>query len=136
MKTVIMIMIIIPVDSAPKIELSIAGRTYPNNSVIQLSEVFGTSNESQSLVCVTEKRPCCKNPSNGEWYYPNMTTVPDFEAGYAFYTSRENDGTVHLCIRNITMSLSNTSEFCCELPSINNLNQKLCVYLGKYDVCI
>ena len=126
----------IPVDSSPKIELFIAGQIYPNNSVIQLNEVFEVSNESQSLVCATENRPCCKNPRSGEWYYPNMTTVPNLEAGNTFYTHRENDGTVKLYLRNYTISVLNISQFCCELPNINNLNQKLCVYLGKYACSI
>ena len=121
------------VDSSPEIELSIAGQTYPNNSVVRLVEVFETSNQSHSLVCATENRPCCNSPNViGEWYYPNMTTVPNLEAGNTFYTSREDDGTVHLYMRNITMSLSHTSQLCCELPNINNLTQMLCVYLGEY----
>ena len=117
------------VDSSPKLELFIAGRPYHNNSVIELSEAFESN---QSLVCATARRPCCKSLMIGEWYYPNMTTVPniDSDAGNDFHMSREDDGTIHLHLRNVTTSLTNISQFCCELPNINNLNQKLCVYLG------
>ena len=126
--------IIIPVDSSPKIELFIAGQTYPNNSIIQLSEVFEASNKSQSLTCATENRPCCKNPHMiGEWYYPNKTAVPNLAEGNTFYTHRENDGTLLLHLRNSSTSLLNISQFCCELPNINSLNQMICVYLGKCD---
>ena len=124
------------VDSSPKIELLIAGQTYRNNSVIELSEGFET-NQSLSLVCATEKRPCCNSSVIGEWYYPNnMTAVPNVEAGNTFYTSRGDDGTVHLHLRNITTFLSNTTQFCCELPNINNLNQRLCVHLSEYNYVI
>lgn len=117
------------VDSSPKPELFVAGQPYLNNSVIGLSEVLESN---QSLVCATARRPCCKSSGNGEWYYPNGTRVPnsDSETGNNFYTSREDDGTIRLHLNNITTSLSNTSQFCCELPNVNNLNQKLCVYLG------
>ena len=124
------------VDSSPKIELLIAGQTYRNNSVIELSEGFET-NQSLSLVCATEKHPCCNSSVIGEWYYPNnMTAVPNVEAGNTFYTSRGDDGTVHLHLRNITTFLSNTTQFCCELPNINNLNQRLCVHLSEYNYVI
>ena len=118
------------VDSSPTIELFIAGQPYTNNSVIELSEIF-ESNQTLSLICVTTRRSCCKSSVIGEWYYPNMTKVPNIEAGNNFYVSREDDGTIRLHLRNVTSSLSNTSQFCCKLPNINNLNQKLCVYLGK-----
>jgi hypothetical protein len=117
------------VDNSPQLELLVAGQPYLNNSVIGLSEIFESN---QSLVCATTRRPCCKSLEIGEWYYPNMTMVPniDSQAGSSFYVSREDDGTIILHLRNITTSLSNVSQFCCELPNINNLNQKLCVYLG------
>ena len=127
---------LILVDSSPIIELYIAGQTYPNNSVIQLSdsEIFEASNNSerQSLTCVTENRPCCKNPHIGEWYYPNNTVIPNLEEGNIFYTHREDDGTLQLYLRNSSLWLLNISQFCCELPNINSLNQKICVFLGKY----
>ena len=127
---------LILVDSSPIIELYIAGRTYPNNSVIQLSdsETFEASynSERQSLTCVTENRPCCKNPHIGEWYYPNNTIIPNLEEGNIFYTHREDDGTLRLYLRNSSLLLLNISQFCCELPNINSLNQKICVFLGKY----
>ena len=123
------------VDNSPGIWLSLSsnGQIYPNNSVIRLSELYPeTTDDSHSLICVTDKRPCCSSPNViGEWYYPNRTAVPTLGAGYTFYTSRGDDGTVHLYARNGTMSPTNVSQFCCELPNTNNLIHTICVYLSE-----
>ena len=123
------------VDSSPGIWLSLStnGQIYSNNSVIRLSELYPeTTNDSHSLICATDKHPCCSSPNMiGEWHYPNRTTVPSLGVGYMFYRSRGDDGTIHLYARNGIMSLMNVSQFCCELPNTNDLSQILCVYLGE-----
>ena len=105
------------------------GQVYPNNSILSLSEVFGTR---YSLLCVTERRPCCSSSSiAGDWYYHNGTAVPSYGQGFSFYTSRGDDGTVRLHTRDNNVSLMNTSQFCCELLNMNDLSQKLCVMIEK-----
>ena len=120
------------VDSSPGIQLSSSsmdsGQMYSNNSVIRVRELY--SNLSTSLVCSTEKKPCCSQ--NRGWHYPNGTTVPNYAAGYHFYTERRDDGTVRLYLRNTTRLFENTIQLCCELPTIDNLIHTLCVYLGRY----
>ena len=108
------------------------GQVYPNNTIISLSEVFGTR---YSLLCVTERRPCCSSSSGaGDWYYQNGTAVPNYGQTFAFYTSRgDDDGTVRLHARDSMISLMNTSQFCCEILNINDLSQKLCVNICDSD---
>ena len=121
------------VDSSPGVWLmsSKDGQVYPNNSILSLSEVFGTR---YSLLCVTERRPCCSSSSiAGDWYYHNGTAVPSYGQGFSFYTSRGDDGTVRLHTRDNNVSLMNTSQFCCELLNMNDLSQKLCVSICDSD---
>ena len=67
------------------------GQNYSNNSVIRLNKIFGISYDIHSLMCVTERRPCCSSSASvtGEWYYPNKTTVPSFGAGFTFIQPEE-----------------------------------------------
>ena len=107
------------------------GQVYPNNTVLSLSEIFGTK---YSLLCVTERRPCCSKSSNtGDWHYQNGTAVPSYARGLAFYTSRGDNGTIYLHTRDNNASLMNTSQFCCEILNINDLRQKLCVNICDSD---
>ena len=108
------------------------GQVYPNNTIISLSEVFGMR---YSLLCVTERRPCCSSSSGaGDWYYQNGTAVPNYGQTFAFYTSRgDDDGTVRLHARDSMISLMNTSQFCCEILNINDLSQKLCINICDSD---
>ena len=103
----------------------------PNNAILSLNEAFGMGS---SLLCITERRPCCSSPSEaGGWYYQNGTAVSSYDQGYAFYTSRGDDGAVRLHTRDNNTSLMNTSQFCCEILNINDLNQKLCVKICDSD---
>jgi hypothetical protein len=108
------------------------GHVIPNNTVLSLSEVFGT--RFSSLLCVTERRPCCFSSKRaGDWHYQNGTAVPSYGHEFAFYTSRGDDGTVRLHIRDNNVSLTNISQFCCEILNINDLSQKLCVNICSSD---
>jgi hypothetical protein len=111
------------------------GHVIPNNTVLSLSEVFGT--RYSSLLCVTERRPCCSNSKGaavGYWHYQNGTAVPSYGHGFAFYTSRGDDGTVRLHTRDNNVSVANASlQFCCEILNINDLSQKLCVNICSSD---
>ena len=111
--------------------LSKDGQVYPNNSILSLSEVFGTG---YSLLCVTERRPCYSSSSKvGDWYYHNGTAVPSYGQRFSFYTSRGDNGTVRLHTMDNNLSLMNTSQFCCKLLNMNNLSQKLCVNICDSD---
>ena len=113
--------------------LSKDGQVYSNNSLLSLSEVFGTANDSHSLMCVSG----ASVTGHGDWYYQNGTVVPNYGRGFAFYTSKGDDGTVvRLHTRNNNVSLMNTSQFCCELLNMNDLIQKLCVNICDLDCVI
>ena len=107
------------------------GQVYRNNTILSLSEVFGTK---YSFLCITERRPCCSSSSGaGDWYYQNGTAVPSYGRTFAFYTRRgDDDGTVRLHARD-NILLMNTSQFCCEILNINDLSQKLCINICDSD---
>ena len=103
---------------------------YTDTIKLILSEIFGTTSR-YSLLCASERDRCCSNSSEaGGWYYQNGTVVPSYDQGFAFYTSRDDNGTVHLHTRDSSVSLMNTTQFCCEVLNVNDLSQKLCV-----DIC-
>ena len=58
---------------SPGVWLSLDGQHVPNNSAVELREVYETpgDNPARTLMCVTLKRPCCKTlPYRfGEWLY-------------------------------------------------------------------
>jgi hypothetical protein len=108
------------------------GQVYPNNTELSLSDVFGIMSR-YSILCVTERRPCCSGSNRaGDWHYQNGTAVPSYGHGFAFYTSRGDDGMVRLHTRD-NISLMNTSQFCCELLNMNDLSQKLCTNICDTD---
>ena len=103
---------------------------YTDTIKLIFNEIFGTTSR-YSLLCASERDPCCSNSSEaGGWYYQNGTVVPSYDQGFAFYTSRDDNGTVHLHTRDSSVSLMNTTQFCCEVLNVNDLSQKLCV-----DIC-
>ena len=133
MHTVFKLILIHAVDSSPGAWLMASkdGHVYPNNTIISLSEVFGTRN---SLLCVTERRPCCSGSNRaGDWHYQNGTVVPSYGQTFAFYTSGGDDGAVRLHARDSMISLMNASQFCCEILNINDLSQKLCINICDSD---
>ena len=98
-----------------------------NNSVVTTEEI---GENEYALICATNLRPCCSSPPNqqGEWYYPNGTMVPPSSAGYDFYRSNGDDGTVRLNRRG--GALSPTAIFYCIIPDSQGVNQYL--YAGVY----
>ena len=103
------------------------GNIVQNNSVVTIEEIGENEN---ALICRTTLRPCCNTLPNryGEWYYPNGTIVPTSGAGYDYYRSRGDDGTVRLNRRNSAASPS--AVFYCQLPDSNGNTQTL--YVGLY----
>ena len=120
------------VDNSVRVRSSLTNQVYRNNSIVRPSDVY--YNEIQTLICETNKQPCCNSSKYKGWYYGNGSSVPGFGAGHAFYVKRRNDGTVHLYIRNATMTFINSTQFCCELPNINDRIHNVCVNLSKQNV--
>ena len=57
------------------------------------------------------------------------------ESDMEFYRNRENNGRVYLNRRTIT-AMTPVGHFCCEVPDAANVNQTLCVFIGKLNIII
>ena len=113
----------------------LGGVNYPNNSIIQFDSIHYTSDHCHSLLCTTDRVPCCSYPHvNGNWYnvQPNgsFVHVPTNQNDY--YQSRENDGTVRL-IRQVDTTQLNDASYCCQLLDVTSTMQTLCVTIGTQN---
>ena len=122
---------------SPGVWLSLNSQLVPNNSEVELGDVYETRNtysHAHTLMCVTLKRPCCRNPPNrfGEWFYPNGSAVSFDGSGNSFYRDRGDDGTVRLHRRGITSLSAAMGLYCCEIPNMTDVNHTLCVHFSKF----
>ena len=125
--------------------MCIRDRLYANNSVISITEIGQTDismsasqNSNNGLQCITDRMPCCRFGPNtaGEWFFPDGTMVPIRVLGTAttFYRNRgSDDGTVNLNRIN-TIVMSPTGLFCCVVPDAIDIDQTVCITLGKTTV--
>jgi hypothetical protein len=109
------------------------GTIYPNNSVIQISNLVEANLDvvhNQGLQCITDRKPCCRN--DGEWLFPNGTSVPVQDSARSFYKSIGNNGNVSLNLlrRNKVLPLL-TGTFCCIVPDANNVMDAVCVEISE-----
>ena len=113
-----------------RVYLSLKGTVYANNSVIPIAEI--ETSFYTGLQCITDRRPCCANPSNraGEWYFPDGTIVPTQGRATSFYRTRGDDGTVNLN-RLHTNIFMPTGLFCCEIPDDIDVEQRLCINISE-----
>ena len=103
-----------------------------NNSQINIRSIGTSSNiPNTALQCITDKNPCCFNPSHrhGEWYQPNRTLVKGGSSTRMFCRNRGDNGEVFLNLPSGVMSP--TGQFCCNVPDAMDINQILCVIIGK-----
>ena len=122
---------------SPGVWLSLNSQLVPNNSEVELRDVYETRDtysHAHTLMCVTLKRPCCRNPPNrfGEWFYPNESAVSFDGSGNSFYRDRGDDGTVRLHRRGITSLSAAMGMYCCKIPNTSDINHTLCVHFGKF----
>ena len=108
---------------------------YPNNSIIPLSVIGETdmsdkSSKNNALQCITDKKPCCREPLQGEWKYINSTIPTRQQTNISFYTNRGLDGTVNLNRLNDSVMFQ-SGLYCCLIPNAKNVSQTLCVDIGK-----
>ena len=82
-----------------------------NNSLIFIDNI---GEGTYALRCHTTRRPCCKWPVFGEWYFPDGTSVSNKLSGGDFYRNRDNDGGVMLNRRNNAQSPK--GRFKCSIP--------------------
>ena len=98
------------------------GEVLPNNSVIVHDFAYGSN---ISVYCVTDLRPCCTAPGQGEWYddgyFPPVNRGPISSERI----SRYNNGTIVL---HMGPSWHSTGLHLCRLPNAaSNTIQYICV---------
>ena len=116
------------------IYLVLKGYFTANNSQINIRSIGLSPNSS--LQCITDRNPCCssQDPQLGEWYLPNGELVQGANSITALYRSRGDNGEVSLNRPNAVFSP--TGQFCCQVPNAANINQTLCVIIGRvFSVC-
>ena len=137
------------------VSLKLQGVTIPNNSLVDLEDLFYTANNNQNptnanghdqtLVCVTDLVDCCHTPRTvrGDWYYPDGSVV-QFDAGGPTFranrgpneviSERQFYGSVHFFRK---YSPRQSGLYCCKLPSAAdpNVNETLCAGIGELLFC-
>ena len=115
--------------------LSLRRMIYANNSVIPITEI-GETKSNTGLQCITDRMSCCRSLPDGlgEWYFPDgMTTVPTVGSAMSFYRTRGDDGIVNLNRLNMSVMMP-TGEFCCVVPDVTSIRQRVCVNIGEHTI--
>ena len=98
------------------------GEILPNNSAI-----VHDADRFVSIYCVTDLRPCCADPEQGEWHYSfNWLSSPE-----KISRSRYNNGTIILHI--IPLSYEIIGLHHCRLPNAANMTQYIYFGFIPYD---
>ena len=109
--------------------LSFNGSVYTNNSAIQIAKLVEISLD-QGVQCITDRKPCCRN--DGEWLFPNGTSVPTQHGALSFYKSSGNNGNVTLnLLRNNELLPLLTGTFCCAVPDAKNVTNAACIEISE-----
>ena len=122
------------------VQLMLGGVNYPNNSIIQFDGIYYTSDHCHSLLCTTDKVPCCSNSRAGNWYHVQSNgifiTALSSTIENDYYQSRGDDGTLRLIRQDDTTPSTNMSFYCCQLPDATLFMQTLCVTIGTVTVTL
>ena len=119
------------------VQLMLGGVNYPNNSVIQFDSIYYTLDHCHSLLCMTDRVPCCSHPQTGSWYnvQPNGSfTGVSQSVNSGYYQSRENDGTIRLQQAEAVQSTNSSLYYCCQLLDATSTTQTLCVTISKLAI--
>lgn len=109
----------------PGVYLALKGVTYPNNSVILITEIGETSN---GLQCITDRMSCCRSGGIGVWQDSDGNALPTRRAATLYRNRGDDDGTVNLNRPNgVTMP---TGRYCCVVPDATSTNIRLCATIG------
>ena len=103
--------------------------TYPAGSQIPITDVGESTPDA--LVCRTDRDDCCDNrpgeTRQGEWKYPNGSTVRTSGSGDDFYRNR-GTSIVRLSRRN--GATGPTGLYCCEVASVADPNARIFINLS------
>ena len=120
---VLIIIINRKIDAGDSTYFSLGGRTYSNNSQVNIQEIGEAEN---ALSCRTNNAQCCKSNRSGEFFYPNGTMVPIRKAGHGFYRDRR-EGEIRL--NRLEEATLPVGKFRCEIPDANGDIQSLYITL-------
>jgi hypothetical protein len=111
----------------------LGGINYPNNSVIQFDSIYYTSDHCHSLLCTTDRVPCCSDSQGGNWYRVasngSFINAVSTEMTSDYYQNRENDGTLRFVRRGDAQSTESVI-YCCQLSDASLFIHNLCVTIG------
>ena len=122
------------------VSLSLKGADIANDGYVNVDDI-GVGNDSNALLCHTDKTDCCKSPYmiNGNWYFPNGTVVEGLSAikksnkstNDTLARNRGNNGVVRLYRLG---SPTDRGHFYCVVPNAAGNNQTIYVNLCKLIV--
>ena len=123
------------------VTLSLNGVNITNNGYVLVTDIteggFGvTGMDDGGLLCITDRSDCCRvihNPNGGgqgEWYFPNGTSVQIQGTRYGdsiFYRNRDTK----LVRLNRVGNPSERGRFRCEVPNADGVMVNLYVNIGE-----
>jgi len=112
------------VDQFTDVAFTLNGVSYPNNSVVTVTEI---GNDSAALLCTTITHWCCFSRGGNGWFFPNGSEVMRDETLPYYRTRARNPGA--LLLHRNPEGLT-TGIFRCDIPDGNNILQSL--YVGIY----
>ena len=90
----------------------------------------GTSSLN-SLVCITDKTPCCFGLDGAAgWLLPNGEVVQSSQGTMSFTSDRNSNGEINL-YRASSDIMSPTGRFCCRVPDATDTNHTNCVVISE-----
>lgn len=121
------------------VQLMLGGVNYPNNSIIQFDSIHYTPDHCHSLLCTTDRIPCCSDTQGGNWYHAGsngrLINVVSSATTADYYQNRENDGTLRLIRRDDTVQSTESEIYCCQLSDTSLFIHNLCVTIGIKFYC-
>ena len=108
------------------VHLSLRDTFLPTNSSIPLRDIRSRLN---ALVCHTDRLNCCKMNSQGEWYFPNGSTIPSAK-GAVFSRNRTDEGMINL--NHITDATPPSGFYCCSVMDVTNTEWTVCANIGRW----
>ena len=122
------------------VSLSLKGADIANDGYVDVDDI-GTGNDSNALLCHTDKTDCCKSPYMimGNWYFPNGTVVEGLSAiiksgrntNNSLARNRGSNSVVHLYSYG---SPTDRGHFYCVVPNAAGDNQTIYVNLCKFAI--
>ncbi len=115
------------------VHIVLGDQIYSNNSVVFIedivSEDINGTLDSNSLICITDKTPCCASQANvtGYWFFPNDTIVSS-NSSLGMFTTKRDDQTIKL---NYGGREFISGVYRCQVPDRQNVLQS--VYVGIYS---